>query len=332
MKPIKIIIALIILLFCLDFSSVKANQAACNPTEVKPQALGSTVISPDIIAVGNDAIVRMTSDGASRITIGVPKEYFEIVDYSPKIIDGGTAKAGEWEGKLPAGDYDVILKAKKFTAGKWVSINTTAAVWGGTSYGYQNFFIFYDTLSISISLSDRNEVPQTTMDVVRKVTVSAVPNVQVSLQADKGMLGKNIADKTSQNLSLTANDKGEATAYLFAQEKDKVNLTASSTDSCQDLTMSQKFSVLRSNVGRNVAEDNYWLWYVIGLIILSGLIFLIFFFWYKRKEAKQQQSPSINSQTPEETSEMNASSNNLQPPSIPEQSKTLESLSDKNKE
>lgn len=292
MNFIKIfIITFIIFLFSLSFNVARANQAACNPVDVKLQALGETVISPDIIAVGNNALVRMPSDGASRITIGASKEYFDVIDFSPKTIEGGTAKAGEWEGKLPAGNYDLTLKAKKFTAGKWAQIDTTAVVWGGISYGHLSFFIYYDTLPISISLSDRNEVPQTTMDVVRKVTISAVPNVRINLQTDKGILGKTIVDKTSQNLSLTANDKGEATAYLFAEEKDKVNLTASSLDSCQDSTVSQKFNVLRSNVGRNVAENNNWIWWILAIIIIV-IIITVLFLWLRRKKKKTFSSQS----------------------------------------
>lgn len=303
MKIIKFLAGVAtVFLFSFSINSAEANQAACNPIDVKPEALGSMAIVPDIVPVGNNVVARMVSDGgASRITISVPQQYFEILDYFPKSLTDGTAKAGDWaveSGKgLPVGNYDLTLKAKKFTAGKWMKINTTAEVWGGTSYGYQSFFIFYDTLPITISLGERNEVPQTTMDVVRKITLTSAPNVKLSLQTDKGMLGKTIDAKTAQTLELIADDKGESIAYLFAKEKDKIGFTATSTDSCQDSTITGKFSVKRSDVGRNIKTDYSWLWWLLaGFLIVSTFVVLIIL--WKRKKSDQN---SIKSQieTPE---------------------------------
>lgn len=324
-----LITVLLALLFFSTPSKTQANQSACNPVDVKPQALGSIKIVPDIVAVGNNVIVQMpTGEGSSsRITISAPKEYFEIVDYSPKSITDGTAKAGEWVAKsgksLPADNYDLTLKTKHFTAGKWTSINATAAVWGGIHYAHQSFFIYYDEVPIEVSLSDRNEVPQTTMDVVRKITLSTVPEVTLNITTDKGSLGKTISESSGKSLQVKADKQGKATLYLFAKEKQKVTLVASSSDSCQDSTISQSFTIKRSDVSRNVKENYSWIWWL--MIILLILLIVVLFLWKRKKKQEQQKENSISNTQNESLNQSFQNSANI-PQSLQDQTSQLSEI------
>lgn len=304
MKFLKILAMVIVaFLFIIIPDYTFANQAACNPTDVKPEKmetrLASFAVAPDMIVVGENMIAKITVPSPiSSVIISIPAQ-FEVVDYSPKVVDGGSAQAGNWSGNLPAGDYTVTLKAKHYTAGKWQLISYSATSGQGTGYGQDYFFTYYDTIPITIALSNRNEVPQTTLDVVRKVIITAVPDVKLTITTDKGILGKDISAKSNQSLTINANKAGEAAVYLFAKEKDKVTLIASSSDSCQDSTISQKFTVKRSDISRNIKTNYSWLWWLLTIVITIALVVLILL-WIRKKKDREQNplTENINKENP----------------------------------
>lgn len=293
MKKIIINLFIGLIICCLNFPLIaSAELQACNPQDVKPAdkttRLVDVSVSPDIVPVGQlMTVMAKTNTGLRNLYLNMPKDV-EIVDYYPKTLANINIEPGKWinaGSDLPIGQYSVTVKINQWTAGEWKTITFSAMNDQGTGYGTTNYFAYYDTVSVKISLEDRNQAPQTTKDVIRKVTVTTAPQLRVTLSTDKGELGSTISQKQGNSATLTTNANGEAYFFLFTQEKEKVTLTAKVIDSCQDSSASQKFTIARSDVARTYKDSN-WFWWIIGLVILLVVIIIIFLIIRRKKKSQ----------------------------------------------
>lgn len=272
----KILISLLFLIVVFVFTKTQAQSTNCNPIDPKPTKvetrLGTFSISPDIVPVDQIMTIMVkTATTSSNVSISIPSNT-ELIDYSPKSLNDATFTKGSWQKgtqDLPAGEYSIMTKPTSWTKGKWQATSYSVTNTQGTGQGEDNFFAFYDTIPLVISLDGRNQVAQNTKDVVRKVVVTSIPGVKINLATNKGSVGPTISEKTGNNTTVTSLADGTATFFLFAKEKDKLELTASSEDSCQISSISQQFTIVKSDIARNYT-DNSWIWWVVG-----GLIFII---------------------------------------------------------
>lgn len=293
-----------LLLFFAPVTTLAAN-SACNPLKTKPAksdtSLATTFsIKPDIVAVGQLMTFQVKDEGTNNtsIKIDIP-EGTELVDYSPKTIGGtaikSTSQSVDWNlagSKIPLDTYSLTLKPTKWTKSVWKEVSYSASSDLGTGYGSNSYFAYYDKITLEITLDERNQAPQTTKDVIRKVTVKGVPEVQITLKTDKGYVGPTISENSGLEITEQANADGEMTAFLATKEGEKVKLTAFSSDSCQDSTVSQSFSIARSDAARTYV-DNSWIWWLAGggLIILLSIVTLIIYF--KKKKAQQTKTAEL---------------------------------------
>lgn len=256
------------------FTPANASNSSCNPKDIKPIAeetrLVNFSISPDIVAVGNLTTVSINvKTGLNKLEVSIP-DNMEVIDYYPKTLEGIKIEQGKWYKDLreiPIGTYSVTLKPTYWTQGKWAPISYSATNFQGTGYAKNYYYVFYDTVGFEITLDDRNQAPQTTRDVVRKVTVKSEPDIQVNLTTNKGDLGPTISQKQGKSMSQKTLGDGSSTVFLFTKEGEKVTLTVSSSDTCQDSSTSRTFKIGRSDIARTY--KNYdWLWWFIGLIII----------------------------------------------------------------
>lgn len=296
-------IALICLLFFAPATSLAAN-SACNPTQTKPAKTDTSLattfsIKPDIVAVGQIMTFQVKDEGTNNtsVKIDIP-EGTELVDYSPKTIGNSavkpTVQSVDWNlsgKKIPLDTYSITLKSTRWTKNEWKEVGYSASSDLGTGNGGNSYFAYYDKIPLEITVDERNQAPQTTKDVVRKVTVKGVPEVQITLKTDKGFLGPTISENSGTEIIQQANADGEVIAFISAKEGKKVKLTASSPDSCQDSTISKSFNIARSDVSRTYV-DNSWIWWLVGgglLILLTIIILIIYLKKRKEKTLKQQE-------------------------------------------
>jgi len=283
-------------------STTLATTNACAPSVVKPEKqetrLGTIATNPDILQVGGLITSTVTINGGiSDVTISTPAE-MEVYDYSPKTLpdEGASAKAGNWKpaaGKtLPDGVYSVTYTAKKWTNYAWQKIYYTITNNQGTGNGNDNFYVYYNTVPIQLSLGIENQAPQSTKQVVRKVDIVALPGVKVNLTVNKGGLGKDISSSAGTTLQVKADSLGKASAYLFANEGDTVKFTANSPDSCLSSEITQSFTIPRSDIARTYVDKSWQLWLGIGLGIII-IILVIYWLMKRRKDQSQQLPPSM---------------------------------------
>lgn len=276
----KKLIAVVAVVFCISISWSYAHAISpCNPIDVKPEKketrLGSISINPDIVAVGG-LMTIMVNNGAGNkdVTIATPANT-EITDYYPKenYKSAGTWTATSADG-LAAGQYSIVVKVNNWTAGKWLSTSYSITSGAGTGDGYDNFFAYYDTIPMTIALDTRNMAPQSTIEVVRKVEVTAAADLQVTLATNKGKIGTTISQEIGQTVTAKADSRGIATFYLFAEEGDSIKLVATCPDTCKTSTISQNFNIGRSDVARTYT-DYAWIWYTLGAVIVILLAILL---------------------------------------------------------
>lgn len=258
---------------------------ACAPIDPKPTKqetrLGSIAIGTDILAVGESMTVVVKTTEASRQVILTPPINTEVVDYSPKNLEGIQVTSGKWvadTADVPIGEYSMILKSTHWTNGEWGQVNYSVTNVQGTGTGYDSYFSYYDTVDFTMAIDDRNQALQTTKQVVRKVTVEAPPSITVQLATNTGTIGTSVAEKRGSEASQTSPTNGKTTFYLTANEGDKVTLTASTPDTCSNSTESQDFTLGISDVARNydpVTLLDFWWVGLLILLIIAGIIYAI---------------------------------------------------------
>jgi len=189
------VLAITILLPVITFAESSCNPIDPKPTKVETR-LGTFSISPDIVPVDQIMTIMVkTATTSSNISISIPSNT-ELIDYSPKTLNDATFTKGSWQKgtqDLPVGEYSIMVKPTSWTKGKWQATSYSVTNNQGTGQGEDNFFAFYDTIPLVISLDGRNQVAQNTKDVVRKVTVTSTPGVKINLATNKGSVGPTIS-------------------------------------------------------------------------------------------------------------------------------------------
>lgn len=298
MKLFKFLV--LALFFAISINNAGAANNACYPVDVKPTKeetrLGEISVASDIVAVEQSMTIMVKSiTEAHNLTINKP-DGTDIIDYYPKTIEGVNITAGKWQKKdamVPAGEYSLTVKPTKWTNGKWQPVYYSITNGQGTGSGHDYFYAYYDKVDFIISVDDRNQLSQTTKEVVRKVTVEAPAEINVNLSTSKGSVGTNISEKKGNQASQKVPGNGKAVFFLFTNESDKVKLTASSTDTCTDSTYSQDFKINKSEIGRTYKGgfiENYW--WILLIIIL--LVVLVVFWIVKNKKEKSSTDEQNN--------------------------------------
>ncbi|MCL5794905.1 MAG: hypothetical protein M1338_00905 [Patescibacteria group bacterium] len=321
----KIIVSLIVSLllvgnvFAATTSASPIAKSACAPSLVKPvkeeTRLATVAISPDTLAFDALMVVKITAKAKlNGAKINLPSEFFDLVDYTPKASGSLMAPSpGEWtstDGLSEGSSYSVTLKAKKWTNYQWKPITYSASNVQGTGYGSDSFYIFYDKIPITISIGQENQIPQSTSRVARKLDFSTYPDASLQIKTNKGELGADIASTSGTSITQTANSDGKASAYIFANEGDKVTISAISSDACQKNSTSNEFVLSRSDVARTF-QDYSWIYWLAGGVLLILLI-IIFFVIKKKKKPSEPTLSNLNqpNTTPENT---DAIDKNLRP-------------------
>lgn len=296
-------------------STISTSQNACAPSVIKPEKqetrLGTIATNPDIIQVGGLVTSTVTINGGIfNVTIATPAE-MEVYDFSPKTLpdEGASTKAGNWTtatGKqLPPGIYSVTFTVKKWTNYNWQKIYYTASNNQGTGNGNDNFYSYYNAVPIQLSLGTENQAPQSTKQVVRKISVVTSPSVKVNLSVNKGALGKDISASSGTTLQVKADSLGNATAYLFADEGSTIKFTANTPDSCQTSEITQSFTIPRSDIARTY-KDYSWIYWLVGILLV--IIIIVVIIVIKKRKNNSEQLPPQQPITPP-TSDQNSINN-----------------------
>lgn len=326
----KKIIFLIMIVSALTISGKAYAANPCNPTDVKPQKtetrLGTIAVNPDIVQVGGLMTIAVNS-AAGNLNVEIsPPANMEISDYFPKENYAGN---GKWVGTngapLAAGQYSIIVKSTRWTADKWATINYAINNTQGLGTGNDYYYSYYDTVEMTMALDQRNMAPQSTSNVVRQVQVAAAPDLQVTLQTNKGDLGTSISQKVGQSVTVKADSRGVATFFLFAQEGNNVKLTATCPDTCKTSTMSQNFTINRSDVARTYT-DYAWIWYLAGAILIIIVIILILRSRKSSQAPTQTQEPINTTQGLIDSTSRTSSTNPINPSASPTKEETLGAL------
>jgi hypothetical protein len=280
------IVAFIMILTIFCYTHIARAYDPCNPSAIKPQKtqtrLGSMYISPDIVPVGELTTIMVKNEpGNLRLNILIPNDT-ELIDYFPK---ENYITNGQWashDNTLPAGEYSITIRINHWTNKQWVTAGYNITNIQGMGHGSDHFFAYYDTASLDIILDERNQVPQTTKDVVRKIEVLSPKDITINLSTDKGEIGTSINEKMGKSAQLISNQEGIAAFYLFAKEGERIKLTASSPDTCQISSKTQTFNIRRSDISRSYQNQD-WIYYVIGLAVIA-IVSLIVIIKKKKKK------------------------------------------------
>lgn len=273
-----------------SFNIAYADSSSCSPVTTKPTLeetrLANFTITKDVVAVGDTMTLSITTTTPlKKMSLDLP-ESLEIVDYTPKNVSGITIDRGKWtsaEGDIPTGTYTLFVRPASWTAKKWVPIVLSATNSQGTGYGKNYYYAYYNTLGFQITLDEDNQVAQTDANVVRKVTVNSVPGVDVSLTTSDGSLGTTVNSNKGVSVTQKTFDDGSATFFLFTKEGKNVTIAASSTDTCLDSSVSQKFKIKRSNIANSYTNYN-WIYYLLVTVIAVLVIYIL----YKKKKKKEE--------------------------------------------